>query len=324
MGDEVGRRIGVGCFPTPDLVKDRLNPAAWDQLGGFAGLQAVEADAALALLDGELGRAATVAARVGAFEKAYKHVAAWRYQVAAHGRWMRPGSNPDHIRIPIAEYMQYRLSPKVGRRQPGSPAFVLLTELERVALERLDGAKRLQNVVRMRDGRRANGNLLLRVQAPTDQTTRRFYPDGLPDEVRTQTAANEYREVLRRASFEVLAELEGRRAEGGRLDPRDPELRQAFSDAAYFLVQGPEFKRGTDAIMRTFLVAAHTRVFDAAPVLPQAIDLDGMVRGQDGFNAVMREQLGVLPQSTEQSRTPQQASPWRGPKIGRQSRETGR
>ena len=123
-------------------------------------------------------------------------------------------------------------------------------------------------------------------------TTGQLFPGNAPGEVRTITAEPNDREVLRRASFEALAELEEARAVDG-TDPRDPEQRQAFVDAAYFMTQGPEFKRGSDATMRTFMVAAHTRVFDAAPVLPQAIDLDGMVRGQEGFNHVMREQLRV-------------------------------
>ncbi|MGZ0151710.1 hypothetical protein ACXJJ3_31955 [Kribbella sp. WER1] len=55
----------------------------------------------------------------------------------------------------------------------------------------------------------------------------RFFPDGLPDEVTTQTAGPEDREVLRQASFEALTELE----EAG-ADPKNPEHRQAFVDAA--------------------------------------------------------------------------------------------
>jgi hypothetical protein len=170
---------------------------------------------------------------------------------------------------------------------PEAPAFKMLKRLEKVGLERLDGSHGLQNRVRLRSGRRVNGN------------TVRYIPG--PQEVRTVTAEPDDREVLRRASFEALAELEEARAADG-TDPEDPEQRLAFADAAYFLVQGPEFKRGSDAIMRTFLVAAHTRVFDAAPVLPQAIDLDGMVRGQEGFSQVMREQLRVLPAPVESGR----------------------
>jgi hypothetical protein len=146
----------------------------------------------------------------------------------------------------------------------------------------------LRNMVNLPGGRTIKGNLL-------DQE---FYPG----QVITGTAAFADREQLRQASFEILADLETQRPGKDRLDSQDPELRQKFSDAAYCLIQGPEMQRGSDSIMRTFLVAAHTRVFDAAPVLPQAIDLDGMVRGQEGFNQVMRDQLRVLPSAEESGR----------------------
>ncbi|WP_427889753.1 hypothetical protein ACQHIV_40320 [Kribbella sp. GL6] len=264
-----------------------VDPAVADQLRGFAAVQAAEAGAALGVLDRDLAGAGSRAERVAAFEAAYGHVAQWRYQLAVEGKWVRPGASAEDVRARIGHGMNYRLSPTVGPRQPGSPAFKYLTELERVALDRLDGRHELQNVVTLRDGSKVNGNILHFVPAPGDEATRRLFPD----EVQTQTAGPEDREVLRRAAFETLAELEELKA-----DPANPAHRRAFADAAYFLVQGPEFKRGSDAIMRTFLVAAHARVFDAAPVLPQAIDLDGMVRGQDGFHQVMREQLRIVPE----------------------------
>lgn len=265
----------------------------WDQLGGFAVLQAAEANAALGVLAERLESAGSTAERAAAFEAAYRHVAEWRYQVALEGEWTRPGADADDVRATIGdgEWMGYRVSPGAGRREAGSPAWKLLSELEQVALERLGGERLLQNVVTLRDGTTVNGNLMLYVPATRDPATGQPFP-GHPDYVRTQTAAYADREVLRRASFEALAELEGARA-AGTADVRDPEQRQAFADAAYFLVQGQEFRRGSDAIMRTFLATAHTRVFDAAPVLPQAIDLDGMVRGQEGFHRVLREQLRI-------------------------------
>jgi hypothetical protein len=254
------------------------NPAAWDQLRGFAQLQAQGANAALGVLDERLGGAESRVERVSAFEAAYRHVAEWRYQVAVAGKWTRPGASAEDVRTPLGIGMGYKVTPDNWLPDPDSPAYKMLKRLEQVGLERLAGSHGLQNRVTLRSGRRVNGN------------TVRYIPG--PQEVRTATAEPDEREVLRRASFEALAELEEARAGDG-TDPQDPEQRQAFVDAAYFLVQGPEFKRGSDAVMRTFLVAAHTRVFDAAPVLPQAIDLDGMVRGQEGFNQVMHEQLRI-------------------------------
>ncbi|TDO64118.1 hypothetical protein EV651_105342 [Kribbella sp. VKM Ac-2571] len=261
-------------------------------------MQAAEANAALGVLAERLEGAGSQAERVAAFEAAYRHVAEWRYQVAVQGQWTRPYADADDVRATIGEggYMRYRLSPGTGGREPGSPAWKLLSELEQVALERMGQDHHLQNVVTLRDGTTVNGNQLHYIAAPRDPSTGEPYP-GHADQVITQTAAYADREVLRRASFEALAELEGARAEGT-ADVQDPAQRQAFADAAYFLVQGPEFRRGSDAIMRTFLATAHTRVFDAAPVLPQAVDLDGMVRGQEGFNRVMHEQLRLAPAPT--------------------------
>ncbi|MFF0264278.1 hypothetical protein [Kribbella sp. NPDC004536] len=279
-------RITARSFPTPDIVKTTNNPALWDQLGGFAQVQAAEANAALQLLDERLATATGLDDRVAAFEAAYQDVTEWRYQVAVQGQWTRPNSDVEAFRTPIkaGEWMDYKLTPEVGGREPGSPAYVLTAELEQVAKDRLKNSVNMRNTVTLPDGRTIAGNLL-------DQE---FYP-GL---VITGTANFADREQLRRASFELLAELETQRADTGRLDPQDPELRQKFTDAAYCLIQGPEMMRGSDSIMRTFLATAHTRVFDAAPVLPQAIDLDGMVRGQEGFSQVMREQLRIVaPQS---------------------------
>ncbi len=261
-------------------------------------MQAAEANAALAVLAERLEGAGSQGERAAAFEAAYRHVADWRYQVALQGEWTRPGADADDVRATIGdgEWMGYRVSPGAASREPGSPAWKLLSELEQVALERLGGEHQLQNVVTLRNGTTVNGNLLHYVVMPRDSATGAPFP-GHPDHVRTQTAEYADREVLRRASFEALAELEGARA-AGTADVRDPAQRQAFADAAYFLVQGPEFQRGSDAIMRTFLATAHTRVFDAAPVLPQAIDLDGMVRGQEGFHRVMHERLRLAPAPT--------------------------
>jgi hypothetical protein len=121
----------------------------------------------------------------------------------------------------------------------------LLSELEAVALERMGRDHSRQNVVTLRDGATVNGNRLVFLAAPRDPATGGPYL-GYPDQVVTQTADQADCEVLRRASFDALAELEELRA-AGTADPRDPEQRRTFTDAAYFLVQGPEFKRGSDA-----------------------------------------------------------------------------
>jgi hypothetical protein len=112
-----------------------------------------------------------------------------------------------------------------------------------------------------------------------------------PRNVLTVTTAPADREILRHAAFQTLARLETKRAKTGRLDVDGPESRQAFADAAYFLIQARRCSGAATRSCAPFLVAANARVFVAAPVLPQGIDLDGMVRGQMGFSTVIHEQL---------------------------------
>lgn len=275
--------ITAASFPTPHVVKTINNPAQWDQIGGFAELQADEANEALALLDSQLATASTAEERIAAFENAYRHVADWRYQLAAEGVWTRT-PDPEEVRTPIGDQSAtYPLFPEVGGREEGSPSYRMVSEMQQVALSRFSGSeKRLQNRVELPDGQVIDGNVLVRSDA---------IPGTTHPPVVAVTASEADREMLRRAAFELLAGLEARRAETGRLDPEDPVDRQAFADAAYFLFQGPEFRRGTDASLRTFLVAAYARIFQQAAVLPQGIDLDAMVRGQHGFHEVMRDDL---------------------------------
>lgn len=325
-------------------------------MGGFARVQAAGAEAALVVLDQRLEGAESRAERVAAFEAAYRRVTEWRYQVAAGGRWPRPDSHPEDVLTPIRHSKWNPVMPDPRRQEEGSPAFKYLAELQKVAWQRLadvpemhDGVRELQNVVTLRDGRTMNGNLLHFVPLPADQDSGQAMPSWQLGSMMTQTAVEPDREVLRRMSFETLAELEEGRAaleeeqaraeNGGALEDAGGAVqgagrgtaarRQAFVDAAYFLVQAPEFNRGSDAVMRTFLVAAHTRVFGVAPVLPQGIDLDGMVRGQDGFNQVMDAELRVLPgpqqtQSVELNAGNRTAAPPRARAAESHTKDTGR
>ncbi|MET9315364.1 hypothetical protein ABZX12_26415 [Kribbella sp. NPDC003505] len=76
--------------------------------------------------------------------------------------------------------------------------------------------------------------------------------------------------------------------------------------------------------MRPFLVAAYTSLFDKTPVLPQAIDLDAMVRGQDAFSEVMREQFTVLPSPAAQGQAPENISSKHGERPSHRSTRTAR
>jgi hypothetical protein len=295
-------RITALSFPTPEVVKTTTNPADWDEFDRFRPTIADGASRALGLLDERLAEASTIEARTAVFESAYEYLADWRYRLTADGVMIRPGSDAEIVRTPIGDgSMFYRLTPSVAGREPGSLAYRVLTRMEQVALDQLGSADRLRHPVTLPDGRTINGNLLIRIRQLPEQAPDVFGPSVEqmaaappvldPDETITVTATRADRDVLRRTAFDQFANLETWRAETGRLDVRDPANRQAFIDAAYFLYQGPEFRRGTDATMRALLAATHTRLFGVAPVIPHAIDLDATVRGQQGFRDVMRDQL---------------------------------
>ncbi|MFB6726594.1 hypothetical protein ACFCV3_40870 [Kribbella sp. NPDC056345] len=326
-------RITAASFPAPDLVKTTNNPAQWDQLDRFAAVQAEAANTAHESLGEQLATASTVEDRTAAFEGLYQQLADWRYRLAVEGRVTRPSSNAETIRTPIGDgSMSYRLTPSVAGRESGSPAHRALTTMERVALDQFPGsADRVQHQVTLPDGRTVNGNLLMRTESLGEQAADVFgrstqqmaaaAPAVAPDETITVTASLADREVLRRAAFEQLAGLETKRAEAGELDPDDPQNRQAFADATYCLFQGPEFRRGTDATMRVLVAVAHARVFGAAPVVPQGVDLDAMVRDQQDFRDTMRDQLRVIPGGHPPA---QERSTSAGERAARSTRDSGR
>lgn len=56
-----------------------------------------------------------------------------------------------------------------------------------------------------------------------------------------------------------------------------------WANIAYLLYQGPQKKRGSDAVLRSFLVASGTHLLGQPPILPQDIDLRAYAVGQDKF-----------------------------------------
>ncbi|MET9315361.1 hypothetical protein ABZX12_26395 [Kribbella sp. NPDC003505] len=136
----VRQRITELSFPTPAIVRTTTSFRKGDLVSQFAALQAIEANDVLQLLDEQLDAAASKDERVAVFETAFQHAANWRFEMAAIGR-RTPEAALEPFRTPIHRYTQYRLTPAVANREPGSPAFQLLTALEQVALERLNQAE---------------------------------------------------------------------------------------------------------------------------------------------------------------------------------------
>ncbi|MFC5268759.1 hypothetical protein ACFPJ1_42200 [Kribbella qitaiheensis] len=291
--------ITGASFPTPDFIKVSPNPDVWDQQARFAEIQADGANRALARLDVLLDDVSTVEGRAQAFQQVYRELAAWRAELAQQPAGQRPGASPEDYQMAIG-HSYARDAFGLGTHRSGSkldegrrvlaggmqtPASRLSERLGEIAETRFEAEgpsdEVLQNRVRLPDGSSVAGNVVCRGEAAARQYSVPFAIQGF---YCTLTGREEDRRRLQGAAFQTLAKLEGLRAEGRDALVEDPAALKAFRDAEYFIYQGPEYRRGGDATIRTLLAASHTRVFQVAPKLPQDIDVMAYVAGQDGFD----------------------------------------
>lgn len=71
---------------------------------------------------------------------------------------------------------------------------------------------------------------------------------------------------------------------------------ETLAQTAYYLFQSPQTKRGSDAIIRTFLTAAGTYLMGEPVVLPHDIDLLAFTMEQDEFVEQMAREIRMLQQ----------------------------
>ncbi|UGT60543.1 hypothetical protein [Nocardia asteroides] len=71
----------------------------------------------------------------------------------------------------------------------------------------------------------------------------------------------------------------------------EPGEVSAWQRARFLLCQAPVMKRGTDAVIRTFLVGA--LLFEQPPVLAQDADLRCLVLGQDAATRMPADPAGI-------------------------------
>ncbi|MEU4606933.1 hypothetical protein AB0F43_28460 [Kribbella sp. NPDC023972] len=313
--------ITAASFPTPDVVKTTNNPAIWDQQARFATLQAAGANEALQQLSSRLDRVSSELERQMVFIQTYRDLAEWRFRLAGRAEGRRPGALPEQYRAPIGIGRvrdafgrgddQGSAQPRgsaVGQGdgpEPGSPASRLGLRLGELAEARFEAEAPdrdvLQNQVRLPSGETIDGNRLLRGTALAEELGRDQPVDGLYCAV---TGELQDRRALQREAFATFAELETARASGRTDLLDDVDARRAFVDAEYFLYQGPEYQRGSDATIRSLVAVAHTRIFGAAPQLPQDIDLMAYVAGQEAFHSHVNRTQAVLSPTTGSSPRP--------------------
>ncbi|MFB6814485.1 hypothetical protein ACFCV8_08060 [Streptomyces sp. NPDC056347] len=288
-------------FPTSPLALRTADPAKQARIRTFAADQAAAASTVRDTLTKMLAATDTLARRTAALHLAHQDVTTWRYETALRaGDRLGTGItySAERFRTPItADTTNYdRLGP-VGRLRDGAvwhedsrtyqggtatPAYDAMAVYGQAATERFTAESVtgdvLQNWIRLPDGRRVAGNRIIRGatarQIGTELATRiarrgldasRMETGGNP--IYTATPHPTDADMLFVAAMEILADPQ--------ITPED------FATARYLLFQAPRCKKGSDAVTRTFTVAAGAALLgDDAPALPADADLRCYVLGQ--------------------------------------------
>lgn len=294
--------IGLDCFPTPHLALNSADAGELRRVRRFAEWQVLAAGRAHAVLSDEWRAFRGRSRRVRALLAAYHELVQWRYGLARAAP-SRPGTavpvDPERFLAPIDHYGPNcdRIG-RVGRLRFNStwneddrvftggvstPAFRITLRYGRAAQSRFlrSGAAGdiLTNSVRLPDGTRIDGNMLVRGAAARELArelaarvagrgcdTRRFETGG--DPIYVVTAGNSARAEMFRQAMELLA----------RAGTDDVA---SWQQARFLLYQAPRTKRGSDSVIRTFLVAVGGVLLGAAPRLVHDVDLRCLVLGQD-------------------------------------------
>lgn len=167
-----------------------------------------------------------------------------------------------------------------------TPASDVREDAGRRALERFTDptVDVLQNKVRLFNGRTVNGNIIVRGAAAQECSgiirerikNRGFsvehYDVGATDKMYTITASASDRAMIFSDVMLQLSKL--------RVDVCTPE---SLAQIAYELYQSPQNKKGSDAVIRTFLVVAGTYIMRCPPILREDIDFCAYTQQQDVF-----------------------------------------
>lgn len=306
-----GPAITAACFPAPALLLRTNDPVAQRTARAFAGQQAETARSLSRALTVALRSALDMGARVAAFIAAFEATEGWRYRAAASSPHSTGRYNPrwaDRFRTPITDdnpnlfrvgdQARFRdgatWDPATRTYQGGTdtPASRTMRQFEALAAARFPRSPSVDvvcNSVSLPNGRTADGTRLLRGdaahRAAAEMAARIAARGGDTSRITTSgyliyTASAP--ESERRAIFHHAMTLLA-------FDHTAPaDALTAWLQAAYLLYQAPRMKRGADATIRTFLVAAGALLLSRAPALPHDIDLHAYTWTHDLFVTELR------------------------------------
>lgn len=270
--------ITAGAFPMPQRVLTSTDPNEHERLAAFAVQQVDGANRAVAVLEPLWRRARSDEERIRALETAHAAVVGWRYELALRSRSKHVydhvvGAERFLLQMNELTLNWDRLNPtaKDGVDTPGARTMRAVEAMARRQFAHLPQLDTLNRVVDINGGPRF-GTTLVRGLAARDVAgllTKRLAARGITDVdfgddplfARVPCDAN--RAMFFRQALALLARVDGRGTE-----PRD-----RWYEALYLLLLSPKYKRGGDAVARTFAVAAAEIVL-AGDIPPFTHDVD--------------------------------------------------
>jgi hypothetical protein len=309
--------ITAESFPTPQLALRSERPAEEQRVREFAARQATVAEDVRIWLAAEWPRLRSRLERAVLLRDAHTQLVQWRYREAleAPGRLGRGlPLDAERFRTPIRDAgVNFDRIGDCGRLRVGAawnpatrqfeggqptPASEIMAAYGRAALDRFDRERDsilgdvLYNLVQLPDGQIRPGNRILRGAAAaevSEQLVARIAARG-GDTSQIETGGDllyvagaepEDADELWTAVVRVLAnglELDS----VGRL--------KSWQTARYLAYQAPRTKKGSDAVIRVFLVAVGAVLFRRPPLLEQDVDLRCMVLGQAAATVMPADQ----------------------------------
>jgi len=292
--------ITAAHFPTPELALRSTDPAELNRVRAFAEEQATAAEATRTRLAAEWSGSS--AHKAAALREAHADLVRWRHRLALDAphrlgqglaldasRFTKTivegGANYDRLGYlgRLRDGASWDPATRTYRGGHDTPAHRLMLAYGQAALDRFaregNTGDVLHNTVTLPDGKTVTGNslvrgaaarrvadaLIARIAARGRDTTR--FEDG-GDPLYAVTAPDEARGTMYTAGVDLLAAAE----------PHDVH---SWQTGRYLLYQSPLTKKGSDAVLRTLLVAVGALLFTDPPTLDHDIDLRCAVLGQE-------------------------------------------
>lgn len=299
--------ITSASFPTPDFALHTTDEKTISQITKFAQEQAQAATLAVPALAGDLASAHSSEERATAYKKTYDTLIHWRADLARRttrhdaigladdpARYLlsitEGGANYDRFGYigRLRENPVWHPESRTYRGGRVTPAHRIMLRFGQLALDRFaaepNEGDTLRNPVTLPDGTTIIGNSLVRGAAArrvaTELLVRVARRGADPTHMETGgeliyavTAPDAARDRMFHAAMALLG------------NARQDEV-NAWQAARYLLYQAPLTKRGSDSVIRTFLVTVGTILFDQSPVLAQDVDLRCIVAGQRNATAM--------------------------------------